>query len=105
MQIIKVENRILWNKKDSRLVTANGSDIIVEVVSRPVSGYGFIIASQNGSNASVRWDVESISGRRINPYSNNQVVYSGTGLRLITDAKNPRPQDWKVYLSAVRVGF
>ena len=105
MQIIKVENRILWDKQVSRLVTANGSDIIIEVVGKPASGYGFITARTNGSSKAMRFDVDRISGPGVNINSRSQVVRSGTQLELVPDFKNPRPHEWKVYLSAVRVGF
>ena len=104
MQIIKVENLILWNKKSSRLVTADGSDIVVEVVSKPTAGYGFLLAEQPAnSTISIRWTVEGVSGRRINPNSTNQVVFSGSYLTLYPDSFSPKIADWKVYLYPVRV--
>ena len=106
MEIIKVENRILWNKKDSRLVTANGSDIFVEVESRPTSGFGFLLAEHpSDQSRNIRWYIDHVTGRSINPNSTNQLVLSGGYLQLFPDTKKPRPKEWKVYLSAVRVEF
>ena len=102
MKRLKVDSRILWDKNTTELVTATGDDIIVEVMKKPKEGYGFLLA-ERPSGSTIRWTVEGVTGKAINPNSNNQVIWSGTYLQLLPDHKNPRVDEWEIYLYPVDV--
>ena len=100
---LSIRKRILWDKQNSLLVTS-GCDILIEVESRPESGYGFLVAGHpSDESRTIRWYVDHITGRSVNPNATNQIVVSGSYLHLFPDFKNPRPEDWVIYLSPVNV--
>lgn len=99
-QQLIIRNRIQWDRSSSILLTA-GSDILVEVEGKPEAGYGFLLAEHpSDQKRSIRWYVDRVEGR-INANSLNQIVVSGSYLQLFPDYKNPRLNDWIIYLSPV----
>ena len=97
-QDLRVDKRIRWNGESSRILSPSHF-INVEVVGKPESGFGFLLLSHpSDQRRDFRVYVDRTEGAIVGSYANQQVV-SGSFIQLFPDHKNPRPDEWEVYLS------
>ena len=101
-QDLRVDKRIQWDGKSSRILSPS-QFINVEVVSKPESGFGFLLLSHpSDQRRDFRVYVDRIEGAIVGNTANQQIV-SGSYIQLLADYKNPRPDEWVVFLSPATV--
>ena len=91
---LRVDRRIQWDGTSSRVLSPS-QFINVEVVSKPDSGFGSLLLSHPSDQ---RRDIRVYADRIVGNTASQQIV-SGSYIELFPDYKNPRPEDWVVFLS------
>ena len=99
---LRVDRRIQWDGESSRILSPS-LHVNVEVVGKPDSGFGFLLLSHpSDQRRDIRFYVDRTEGAIVGTYANQQVV-SGSYIQLFPDAKNPRPEEWVVFLSLATI--
>lgn len=105
MKQLKVDSLISWDKAEARLLSTYPA-ILVEVKWLPGRGNGYLEACHPSTNRrNIRWYADGSVVGMINGNMLQQVVVSGTILRLVLDAADPRPEEWVVAVSPLEVGY
>jgi len=105
MKQLKVDSLISWDKEESRLLSTYPA-ILVEVKWLPGSGNGYLEACHPSTNRrNIRWYADGSVVGMINGNTLQQVVASGSILRLVPDGVNPRLEEWVVAISPLEVGL
>lgn len=72
----------------------------------PGRGNGYLEACHPSTNRrNIRWDANGTVSGVINGNTMRQVVVSGTILRLVLDANDPRPEEWVVAVGPLEVVY
>lgn len=99
---LRVDRRIQWDGTSSRILSPS-QFVNVEVVSKPDSGFGFLLLSHpSDQRRDIRFYVDRIEGAIVGNTTSQQIV-SGSYIELFPDHKSPRPDDWLVFLSPATV--
>ena len=105
MKELKVDKLIVWDKEEVRLLSSYPA-ILVEVRWLPGKGNGYLEACHPSTGRrDIRWDANGTVSGVINGNTRQQVVVSGTILRLVLDAADPHPEEWVVAVSPSEIKY